>query len=112
MPQDGSDCGEHPSQNNEIEFKKSQHDGQQEANTKSGSQQGDDEKNSRGETKWPTNAITVRQVNDEGMSLDQKTCTRLKSVFGLTGRQKVNINLPNFNTLKKAQKEALFVSCI
>ena len=42
------------------------------------------------------------------MPLDNKTRTRFKRVCGLTGRQKVNINLPSFDSLKKEGKERLF----
>jgi len=74
----------------------------------SGEEGAAEENNFRGETTWPSDCITVDGVNAEGMPTDKKTRTRLKRVCGLTGRQKVNINLPNWSCFKKEQREQLF----
>ena len=40
----------------------------------------------RGETRWPSDTLIVREADDEGVPLDPLVHTRLKRVCGLTGR--------------------------
>ena len=50
--------------------------------------------------------MDVREVNEEGQPLDNKTLTRLKRVCSLVARQKVNINLESFEKLQN--KDSIF----
>ena len=95
MSQDRSDSGEHPSHNDDSPSHTDHEGGSQE----------DSWKMSRGETKWPTDVLTVEEVNNEGIPMDKTTHTRFKRVCGLTGRHRVSINLPYFNNLTKEQRE-------
>jgi hypothetical protein len=54
---------------------------------------------------WPTDVMSVGEVNDEGVPLDMTVNTRLSRVCGLDVRQRVSITLQGFNDLTKNEKD-------
>jgi hypothetical protein len=61
---------------------------------------------------WPTNVMSVGEVNDEGLPLDTRVNTRLFRVCGLTARQRVSLTLQGFDELTKNEKDELFKNSI
>jgi hypothetical protein len=61
---------------------------------------------------WPTDVMSVGEVNDEGVSLDTTVNTRLTRVCGLAARQRVSLTLQGFDELTKNEKDELFKNSI
>jgi hypothetical protein len=61
---------------------------------------------------WPTDVMSVGEVNDEGIPLDTIVNMRLSKVCGLAARQRVSLILQGFNDLTKNEKEELFENSI
>jgi hypothetical protein len=61
---------------------------------------------------WPTDVLSVGEVNDEGVSLDTTVNMRLSMVYGLAVRQRVSLILQGFDDLTKNEKDELFKNSI
>jgi hypothetical protein len=61
---------------------------------------------------WPTNVMSVGEVNDEGVPLVTTVNTRLSRVCGLATRQRVSLILQVFDDLTKNEKDELFKNSI
>jgi hypothetical protein len=61
---------------------------------------------------WPTDVMSVGEVNDEGLPLDTRVNTRLSRVYGLAARQRVSLTLQGFDVLTKNEKDKLFENSI
>jgi hypothetical protein len=61
---------------------------------------------------WPTDIMSVDEVNDEGVPLDMTVNTRLSKVYGLAVQQRVSLILQGFNDLTKNKKDKLFKNSI
>jgi hypothetical protein len=61
---------------------------------------------------WPTNIMSVGEVNDEGLPLDTRVNMRLSRVCGLATRQRVSLTLQRFDELIKNDKDELFKNSI
>jgi hypothetical protein len=61
---------------------------------------------------WPTDLMSVGEVNDEGLPLDTRVNTRLSRVCGLTARQRVLLTLQGFYELTENEKDELFKNSI
>jgi hypothetical protein len=57
---------------------------------------------------WPTNLMSVGEVNDEGVPLDTIVNMRLSRVYGLATRQRVSLILQGFDDLIENEKDELF----
>jgi hypothetical protein len=57
---------------------------------------------------WPTNIMSVSEVNDEGLPLDMRVNIRLYKVCGLAAQQRVSLTLQGFDELTKNEKDKLF----
>jgi hypothetical protein len=62
----------------------------------------------RSQTSWPTDVMSVGEVNDEGLALDMRVNTRLSRVCGLPAWQRVSLTLQGFDELAKNEKDELF----
>jgi len=108
--QAGSNCEQHAPHNEEDSARSDQSlhiCSQQEAGNASGTKTRAARK-PRQETTWPTDLITVVEVNEEGTPLDKRTLVRLRRVCGFTAWQNVNLNLANFDDLSKDARGKLF----
>jgi hypothetical protein len=61
---------------------------------------------------WPTDVLSVGEVNDEGVPLDTTVNMRLSMVYGLAVRQRVSLILQGFDDLTKNEKDKLFKNSI
>jgi hypothetical protein len=61
---------------------------------------------------WPTDIMSVGEVNDEGVPLDTTVNMRLSRVCGLATRQRVSLILQGFNDLFENEKDELFKNSI
>jgi hypothetical protein len=61
---------------------------------------------------WPTDIMSVGEVNDEGVPLDTIVNTRLSMVYGLATRQRVSLIRQGFDDLTKNEKDELFKNSI
>jgi hypothetical protein len=61
---------------------------------------------------WPTDVMSVGEVNDEGVPLDTTVNTKLSRVCGLAAQQRVSITLQGFDELTKNEKDELFKNSI
>jgi hypothetical protein len=61
---------------------------------------------------WPTDVLSVGEVNDEGVPLDKIVNMRLSMVYGLAVRQRVSLILQGFDDLTKNEKDELFKNSI
>jgi hypothetical protein len=61
---------------------------------------------------WPTNLMSVGEVNDEGVPLDTIVNMRLSRVYGLATRQRVSLILQGFDDLIENEKDELFENSI
>jgi hypothetical protein len=61
---------------------------------------------------WPTDVMSVGEVNDEGLPLDMRVNTRLSGVYGLVARQRVSLTLQEFDELTENEKDELFKNSI
>jgi hypothetical protein len=61
---------------------------------------------------WPTDVISVGEVNDEGLPLDMRVNMRLSRVCGLASWQRVSLTLQGFDELTKNEKDELFENSI
>jgi hypothetical protein len=61
---------------------------------------------------WPTDVISVGEVNDEGLSLNTRVNTRLFRVCGLAAQERVSLTLQGFDELIKNEKDELFKNSI
>jgi hypothetical protein len=57
---------------------------------------------------WPTDIMSVGQMNDEGVPLDTTVNMRLSKVCGLVARQMVLLTLQGFDELTENEKNELF----
>jgi predicted DNA binding CopG/RHH family protein len=57
---------------------------------------------------WPTDVMSVGEVNDEGVPMDTTVNMRLSRVCGLAVRQRVSLTLHGFDDLTKNEKDELF----
>jgi hypothetical protein len=57
---------------------------------------------------WPTDIMSVDEVNDEGVPLDMTVNMRLSKVYGLAAQQRVSVILQGFNDLTKNKKGQTF----
>jgi hypothetical protein len=62
----------------------------------------------RSQTSWPTDVMSVGEVNNEGLALDMRVNTRLSRVCGLPAWQRVSLTLQGFDELAKNEKDELF----
>jgi hypothetical protein len=63
-------------------------------------------------TMWPTDVMSVGEVNDEGVPLDTTVNMRLSRVCGLAARQRVSLTMQGFNELTENEKDELFKNSI
>jgi hypothetical protein len=61
---------------------------------------------------WPTDVMSVGEVNDEVVPLHTTMNTRLCRVCGLAAQQRVSLILQGFNDLTKNEKDELFKNSI
>jgi Fe2+ transport system protein B len=61
---------------------------------------------------WPTDIMSVGEVNDEVLPLDTRLNMRLSRVCGLPARQRVSLTLQGFDELTKNEKDKLFENSI
>jgi hypothetical protein len=61
---------------------------------------------------WPTDVMSVGEVNDEGVPLDTTMNTRLSMGCGLVAQQRVSLILQGFDDLTKNEKDELFKNSI
>jgi hypothetical protein len=61
---------------------------------------------------WPTDVMSVGEVNDEGVPLDMIVNTRLSRVCGLAAQQRVSLIPQGFDDLTKNKKDELFENSI
>jgi hypothetical protein len=61
---------------------------------------------------WPTDVISVGEVNDEGLPLNMRVNTRLFRVCGLAAQERVSLTLQGFDELIKNEKDELFKNSI
>jgi hypothetical protein len=61
---------------------------------------------------WPTDVMSVGEVNDEGVPLDTRVNMRLSRVCGLAAWQRVLLTLQKFEELTKNEKDELFENSI
>jgi hypothetical protein len=61
---------------------------------------------------WPTDVISVGEVNDEGLPLNTRVNTRLFRVCGLAAQERVSLTLQGFDELIKNEKDELFKNSI
>jgi hypothetical protein len=61
---------------------------------------------------WPTNIMSVGEVNDEVIPLDTTVNTRLSRVYGLAARQRMLLTMQGFDDLTKNEKDELFTNSI
>jgi hypothetical protein len=61
---------------------------------------------------WPTDVMSVGEVNDEGVPLDTTVNMRLSRVCGLPSRQRVSLVLQEFDDLTENEKDKLFKNSI
>jgi hypothetical protein len=61
---------------------------------------------------WPTDIMSVGEVNDEGVPLNTTVNMRLSRVCGLAARQRVSLILQGFNDLFENEKDELFGNSI
>jgi hypothetical protein len=61
---------------------------------------------------WPTDVMSVGEVNDEGVPLDTTVNTRLSRVCGLAFWQRVSLILQEFDDLTENEKDKLFKNSI
>jgi hypothetical protein len=61
---------------------------------------------------WPTDVMSVGEVNDERVPLHTIVNTRLSRVYGLAARQRVSITLHRFDDLTENEKDELFENSI
>jgi hypothetical protein len=57
---------------------------------------------------WPTDIMSVGQMNDEGVPLDTTVNMRLSKVCGLVAQQMVLLTLQGFDELTENEKNELF----
>jgi Fe2+ transport system protein B len=62
--------------------------------------------------KWPTDVMSVGQVNDEVVPLDTEVNKRLSRVCGLAVWQRVSLTLQGFNELTGNKKDELIKNSI
>jgi plasmid maintenance system antidote protein VapI len=63
-------------------------------------------------TTWPTDVMSVGEVNDKGITLDMTVNMRLSRVCGLAAQQRVLLTLQRFNDLIENEKDKLFKNTI
>jgi hypothetical protein len=61
---------------------------------------------------WPTDVMSVGEVNDEGLPLDTRVNMRLSRVCDLDVWQRVSLTLQGFNELTENEKDKLFENYI
>jgi hypothetical protein len=61
---------------------------------------------------WPTDVMTVGEINYGGVPVDTTVNTRLSRVCGLAAQQMVSITLQGFDDLTKNEKGELFENSI
>jgi hypothetical protein len=61
---------------------------------------------------WPTDIMSVGEVNDEGVPLNTTVNMRLSRVCGLAAQQRVSLILQGFNDLFENEKDELFGNSI
>jgi hypothetical protein len=61
---------------------------------------------------WPTDVISVGEVNDKGLPLNTRVNTRLFRVCGLAAQERVSLTLQGFDELIKNEKDELFKNSI
>jgi Fe2+ transport system protein B len=61
---------------------------------------------------WPTDIMSVGEVNDEGIPLDRRVNMKLSRVCGLAVRQWVSLTLQEFDELTENEKDELFKNSI
>jgi hypothetical protein len=61
---------------------------------------------------WPTDVMSVGEVNDEGLPLDMIVNTRLSRVCGQAAWQRVSLTMLGFNELTENEKVELFKNSI
>jgi hypothetical protein len=61
---------------------------------------------------WPTDVMSVGEVNDEGVPMDTIVNMRLSRVCDLAVRQRVSLTLHGFDDLTKNEKDELFKNSI
>jgi hypothetical protein len=64
------------------------------------------------QTSWPTDVMSVGEVNDEGLPLDTRVNIRLSRVYGLAARQRVSLTLQGFDELTENEKDQLLKNSI
>jgi hypothetical protein len=103
-------------QNEETQQQTQQEQGQQtheeEASAGSQSESASHQRKTRSRTSWPTDVMSVGEVNDEGLPLDMIVNTRLSRVCGLAAWQRVPLTLQGFDELTKNEKDELFKNSI
>jgi hypothetical protein len=66
----------------------------------------------RSQTMWPTDVMSVGEVNYEDVPLDMTVNTRLSRICGLAARQMMSITLQGFDDLTENKKDELFENSI
>jgi hypothetical protein len=61
---------------------------------------------------WPTDVMSVGEVNDEGVPLDMTVNTRLSRICGLATQQRVLLIMQGFDDLTENEKDKLFKNTI
>jgi hypothetical protein len=61
---------------------------------------------------WPTDVMSVGEVNDEGVPLDMTVNTRLSRICGLATQQRVLLFMQGFDDLTENEKDKLFKNTI
>jgi hypothetical protein len=61
---------------------------------------------------WPTDVMSVGEVNEEGLPLDMTINTRLSRVCGPAVWQRLLLTLQGFNELTENEKDELFENSI
>jgi hypothetical protein len=61
---------------------------------------------------WPTDVMSVGEVNDEGTPLDTTVKMRLSRVCGLAAQQRVSLTMQGFDELTEHEKDELFKNSI
>jgi hypothetical protein len=61
---------------------------------------------------WPTDVMSVGEVNGEGIPLDTTINMRLSRVCGLAAQQRVSLTMQGFDELTEHEKGELFKNSI